>query len=73
MYSYPYDPTGKAASNRFHEEHIVTSDEKNLRVIRLEHAPFFRPLTITYGNSDSPLTAEIGLFRCLIRSSIISK
>ena len=59
MYSYPYDPTGKAASNRFHEEHIVTSDEKNLRVIRLEHAPFFRPLTITYGNSDSPLTEGV--------------
>ena len=45
MYSYPYDPTGKAASNRFREEHIVSSDEKNLRVIRLQHAPFFRPLT----------------------------
>ena len=59
MYSYPYDPTGKAASNRFHEEHIVTSDEKNERVIRLEHAPFFRPLTITYGNSDSPLTEGV--------------
>lgn len=59
MYSYPYDPTGKAASNRFHEEHIVNSDEKNLRVIRLKHAPFFRPLTITYGNSDSPLTEGV--------------
>lgn len=59
MYSYPYDPTGKAASNRFHEEHIVKSDDKNVRVIRLRHAPFFRPLTITYGNSDSPLTEGV--------------
>jgi hypothetical protein len=59
MYSYPYDPTGKAATNKFSEEHIVSSDNRNERVVRVRHAPFFKPLTITYGNSDTPLTEGV--------------
>lgn len=59
MYSYPYDPTGKAATNKFSEEHIVSSDNRSERVLRLRHAPFFKPLTITYGNSDTPLTEGV--------------
>lgn len=59
MYSYPYDPTGRAVTNRFSEEVIVTSDDPRLRVIKLRHAPFFAPLTITFGTSNMPLTEGV--------------
>lgn len=59
MYSYPYDPTGKAVTNKFSEEHIVSSENRSERVVRIRHAPFFKPLTITYGNSDTPLTEGV--------------
>lgn len=59
MYSYPYDPTGKAATNKFSEEHIISSENRSERVVRIRHAPFFKPLTITYGNSDTPLTEGV--------------
>jgi len=59
MYSYPYDPTGQAVTNRFSEEVIITSDDPRLRVIKLRHAPFFAPLTITHGSSAMPLTEGV--------------
>lgn len=59
MYSYPYDPTGKAVTNKFSEEHIISTENRSERVVRIRHAPFFKPLTITYGNSDTPLTEGV--------------
>ncbi len=55
MTRYPYDPTGKAATNAFTEERILESNDNSERIVMLSHAPFFGALQIFNGNSTTPL------------------
>lgn len=59
MKAYPYDPRGTKTENHFLEERIIGSENNNVRVVILDHRPFFEDLVVRQPGSTTPLSRGV--------------